>query len=1032
MAEKLDVNTVRKVSILRSLQIGLFVILICSTAFSLDRDRTIQQLYHTAWTAKEGAPGQINALAQTNDGYLWLGSSTGLYRFDGILFERIEPRSGGTFPSNNIFALLASSDGGLWIGFWYGGVGYLKDGNLTNYTEQEGLPTGRIRSLARDSDGVVWVAAASGLGWLEGGKWQQAGPEQNYPGKGAQAVVVDSSGTLWVATENTIVFLPKGTRSFQPTNENVGRVLRLAPSPDGAIWMAEVTRSARPVLLPGVDPRSLGPEIQVGSFGLVFDREGGLWVTSLGDGIRRVPYVDRFRGRKIGQFSNDAEIFTEKEGLTGDYSPTALEDREGNIWIGTSNGLDRFRESDIVPVRFPPGYQDFGLVAGEGGDVWTATSNRGASRIRGGMAAPVGMHAGFHCIFRDEGGVVWMGGTGYIFRYEEGQYAPVKAPASAKNFDISTLFLDHSGVLWIHIDQQGFLRLENGVWTNYDKQSELPKLSPISAFIDSSDRKWLGYAGNVLAVIDNERVQTFTADDGLQVGDVVAVRSRSQHTWIGGTLGLAVLEGGRFRMLTGEGAGFTGVSGIVEMSDGALWLNESHGISHIPASEIQLALDDPNHKVRYKLFDFLDGLPGTAQQRKPFPTAVEGSDGRLWFSTNKGVALIDPARVSRNTASPPVSVRSLSTGEEAYETFPALQLPKGTTSLRIDYTALSLSIPERVRFRYRLEGVDRGWQEAGTRREAYYTNLGPGSYRFQVIAANNDGIWNEEGAVLDFKILPLFYQTNWFILLCLAAAGYLAWLIYKWRVRTIKSRLHMQFEERLSERSRIAQDLHDTLLQGFVSASMQLDVVVDQLPADSAAKPRLDRIHELIGHVIEEGRNTVKGLRSSAVEGQANLEQEFARIKEELDFPEKVNFRIIVEGPSRPLYPTIHDEVYHIGHEAIVNAFRHSSADLIEVEIEYAAANFRVLIRDNGSGIDQEILTAGREGHWGLLGMRERAEKISAVLKVLSSAAAGTEIELSVPNRVAFQGQERSSWWDKIFPPKGEKRVSQKEGDNDE
>jgi signal transduction histidine kinase/ligand-binding sensor domain-containing protein len=1023
VAEKFEVNTTGKVSILRCFQIGLFVTLLCSTAFSLDRDRTITQLYHTAWTAKEGAPNQINALAQTSDGYLWLGSSTGLYRFDGILFERIEPRSGETFPSNNIFALLASSDGGLWIGFWYGGVGYLKDGNLTNYTEQEGLPTGRIRSLARDNDGVVWVAAASGLGWLEGGKWQQAGPEQNFPGKGAQAVVVDSGGTLWVATENTIVFLPKGTRSFQPTNENVGRVLRLAQSTDGAIWMAEVTRSARPVVLPGVDPRSLGPEIQVGSFGLVFDREGGLWVTSLGDGIRRVPYVDRFRGRKIAQFSNDAEIFTEKEGLTGDYSPTALEDREGNIWIGTSNGLDRFRESDIVPVRFPAGYENFGLAAGDEGDVWTATSNRGASRIRGGLATPVGMHAGFHCIFRDERGVVWMGGTGYIFRYEEGKYAPVNAPASAKNFDISTLFLDHSGVLWIHIDQQGFLRLENGVWTNYEKQSELPKLSPISAFIDPSDRKWLGYAGNVLAVIDNERVETFTSDDGLQVGDVVAVRGRSQRTWVGGTLGLAVLEGSRFRMLAGEGEGLTGVSGIVEMADGALWLNESHGIAHIPASEIQLALDDPNHKVRYKLFNFLDGLPGTAQQHKPFPTAVEGSDGRLWFSTNKGVAWIDPARISRNTIPPPVTVRSLSADEQVYESAPAPHLPKGTTSLRISYTALSLSIPERARFRYRLEGVDNEWQEAGPRREAYYTNLGPGSYRFQVIAANSDGIWNEEGAVIDFKILPLFYQTNWFILLCLAAAGCAAWLAYKWRVKVIKSRLHMQFEERFSERTRIAQDLHDTLLQGFVSASMQLDVVVDQLPVGSAVKPRLDRIHELIGQVIEEGRNTVKGLRSN-VDGSANLEKEFARTREELDFAEKMNFRIIVEGASRSLYPTIHDEVYHIGHEAIVNAFRHSGADLIEVEMEYAARNFRMSVRDNGSGIDQEILGSGREGHWGLSGMKERAEKIGASLKVLSSAAAGTEIELSVPNEIAFQGQRRAPFWSRMFPRKAEKRGS--------
>ncbi len=263
------------------------------------------------------------------------------------------------------------------------------------------------------------------------------------------------------------------------------------------------------------------------------------------------------------------------------------------------------------------------------------------------------------------------------------------------------------------------------------------------------------------------------------------------------------------------------------------------------------------------------------------------------------------------------------------------------------------------------------------------------------------------------------------------AAGFLAWLIYRWRVRTLKSRLHQQFEERLSERTRIAQDLHDTLLQGFVSASMQLDVAVDQLPVDSPVKPRLNRVHELTGQVIEEGLNTVKGLRSSHLPDAANLEQEFARIREELDFPRKVDFRIIAEGLARPLYPTVHDEVYHIGREAIVNAFRHSGADRIEVEIEYAAKNFRMLVRYNGSGIDQEILLSGREGHWGLSGMKERAEKIGANFKVWSSSTAGTEIELSVPNRVAFEGQRRMSWWDKMVSRKAKKQVSGKENDDE-
>lgn len=1030
MAEKLEIHAVSKASILRFLQLGLFVALIYSTAFSLDRDRTIQQLYHTAWTAKEGAPNQINALAQASDGYLWLGSSSGLYRFDGILFERIEPRSGVSFPSNNIYTLMASSDGALWIGFWYGGVGYLKEGNFTYYGEPEGLPAGAIRGFAQDGEGIVWAASAKGLICLRGSRWQQPGPEMNYPGKGSQAVLVDSSGTLWVATENTIVFLPKGGISFQITGETIGRVLQLSESRGGAIWISEITRSARQVATPGSDPQSLGPEVQVGSCSLLFDRDDVLWVASGGDGIRRVSDVDRFRGQKIAQFSNDADIFTEKDGLTGDYSTKLLEDREGNIWISTSNGLDRFRESDVVPVRFSPGYQDFGLAAGDNGDIWTVTTNRGASLIRRGIPAPVGEQTGLGSIFRDESGVVWMGGTANIFRYKNGISTSVSSPTS-NAFDINIIFKDRLGVLWIDVDQRGFLRLENGRWIAYEKQSELPKSALITVFVDPTGRKWLGYSGSFLSMIDNETIRTFSGDDGLQIGSVTSIFVRSQYTWVGGTRGLAVREGERFRMLTGEGEGFTGVSGIVETNGGDLWLNENRGIAYIPASEIRLALNDPAHKLNYKLYDFLDGLPGVAQQHKPFPTAVEGSDGRLWFSTNKGVAWIDPNRIKGNPPLPPLSIRSIITDAQTYDPGASPQLPKGTTSLRISYTALCLSIPERARFRYRLEGVDQDWQEAGTRREAFYTNLGPGSYRFQVIAANQDGVWNDEGAVMDFTIIPLFYQTNWFILLCLGAAGCAAWLVYKWRVHTIRSRLHLQFEERLSERTRIAQDLHDTLLQGFVSASMQLGVVVDQLPPGSPVVPRLNRINELIGQVAQEGRNTIRGLRSNAGT-PTDLEREFAHIREQFDIPGGINFKIIVVGTARALDYIIHDEVYHLGHEAIVNAFRHSGADLIEVEIEYASRNFRMSVRDNGSGINQEILNSGREGHWGLSGMRERAEKIGASLRVLSGPAAGTEIELSIPNGIAFQDQKRLLWWDKIFSPKGEKRITQKEADNDE
>jgi signal transduction histidine kinase len=348
-----------------------------------------------------------------------------------------------------------------------------------------------------------------------------------------------------------------------------------------------------------------------------------------------------------------------------------------------------------------------------------------------------------------------------------------------------------------------------------------------------------------------------------------------------------------------------------------------------------------------------------------------------------------------------------------------LRLPPLTRDLEIDYTALSLSVPEKVRFRYRLakglKGANGDWQDAGARREAFYTNLSPGNYRFSVMACNNDGVWNPAGATLAFAILPAFHQTLGFFGLCAVALAGLAWSAYRWRVRQVRASLHRRFEERLDERTRIARDLHDTLLQGFMSASMQLYAAVEELPPEEPARSHFDRVQELMRHVIEEGRGALRGLRSP--EGSVDdLETSLSRVPSELGIPVDTAFRVVAEGRSRPLLPVVRDEIYSIAREALVNAFRHAGAARIEVEIEYAARQLRVVVRDNGRGIDADVLRAGRKDHWGLSGMRERAERIGARLQVWSRAGSGTEVELAVPNAVAFTDGAPSSWWARWLP----------------
>jgi signal transduction histidine kinase len=311
-----------------------------------------------------------------------------------------------------------------------------------------------------------------------------------------------------------------------------------------------------------------------------------------------------------------------------------------------------------------------------------------------------------------------------------------------------------------------------------------------------------------------------------------------------------------------------------------------------------------------------------------------------------------------------------------------------------------------VQFRYRLDGFDSDWSAPSATRQAVYTNLGPGDYRFHVIASNGDGVWNGDEAAISFAIAPALWQTGGFQAFAVALVGTGAWAAYRLRLRQVRRQLNLRFEERLAERTRIAQELHDTLLQGFLSASMQLHVAADRLPSESAAKAPLKKVQDLMTRVIEEGRNAVRGLRSPAT-APDDLQRAFSAMSAELDVGNDLEYHVVVEGRDRPLQPIIRDEIYRIGREAVVNAFRHSAASRVELALEYGSRGLRLLVRDNGRGIDSKVLQSGTDGHWGLTGMRERADRIGAGFKVWSSADSGTEVELSVPGRVAFATGKR-------------------------
>ncbi len=500
------------------------------------------------------------------------------------------------------------------------------------------------------------------------------------------------------------------------------------------------------------------------------------------------------------------------------------------------------------------------------------------------------------------------------------------------------------------------------------------------------------------------------------MGAVTAIYGKRGRVWVGGELGLALFDGAGFQPVVSETEfALTSITGIVETSDGDLWVNSGAGLVHIEATETARLSRDPSHHVRVEVFDTLDGVVGSGVRVRPLPTLVQATDGRLWFVTNLGLYSIDPLHIRRNPQPPPVVVESVTANDKVYAPSSGLSLPPRTTSLRIDFAALSLTMPERNRYRYRLDGVDHGWQEARGRGEAFYTNIGPGPHRFRVVASNNDGVWNETGAVLDFVIPPTFVQTKWFIALCSLGAVAVAVTAIRIRFRQAAARMRMRFDERMAERERIARELHDTLLQGTQGLVYKVQSAINHVPEGTPVRRILEDAVERADRVMSEGRDRIQDLRITS-DARGDLPMSLAVVGEELAKGSSVDFRAVVEGRERVLRIEALREGYHIGREALLNAFLHAQATSIEVQIVYGIDDLLLHVRDDGDGIDTNIDEAARPGHFGIKGMRERADEIGAALEIWSHHGAGTEVLLRIPAMIAYAERPRLFRWSPHWP----------------
>ncbi|GIL39713.1 sensor histidine kinase [Roseiterribacter gracilis] len=1003
------------VPVARLLRVLPLLVLGAAPAQGLDPTRDITQFRRTTYRIEDGAPARITDIAQAQDGVLWFGTHNGLFHFDGVRFTRYLGGPGNEIASDDIASLYAPPEGGLWIGFYYGGIAFLKDGRLRSYGAAEGLPGGSVNAITRDLDGTMWIGTNTGTARLVGAHWELTqGPAWNKTSReNVLSLLVDRDGTLWEFTgSRRLGFLPRGSHKFEiylrgDPDAYVDYRMPLAMAPDGRLWLADPQHGIRPVDRAAEATGNGTPSLSVPvRRQMLFDRDGNLW--SAGTDLTRVlAPLPKPPARHV--------LFEQLE-LDQGLTFALFEDREGNIWTGSSAGLTRLSPRPLF--RALENYRYFALVTDKDGSLWAAAMGAAQRQplfhvVGGDIVQRAETSGSIVATYRDADGTIWFAYKRVLAQMTDRGLVETDLPDDVTGAGTMAMARARDGAMWVSMLRNGVFRLDGKTGVQNGGIATLPL--DTTAYVmanDAQGRLLLGYTDDRFAVVDGTTAKLFTAADGLHVGNVGAFAVRGDRVWIGGEHGLALFDGSKIVALQSETPGlFRQITGIVERAGGDLWIGGGAGIVRIARSEIDMALRDPRYRLKATLFDHRDGLPGTIQQRRPMPSVAETADGKIWFAASNGLAWIEPARIERNELPPPVLIWSVTDANgTALTPAPSLDLPAGTSQIRIAYTANSFTVPERVRFRTKLEGVDTAWQDAGDRREATYTNLGPGTYRFRVIAANNDGVWNETGASLALTIAPFPYQTDWFRGLCAALLLVVLVLLYRLRIWRLRVAVHARLEERIVERERIARDLHDTLLQGLQGLILRFQAATAKIPPHEPARAMMDSALSRADDVLIESRDKVKDLRAST-QGLTDLPAEFAEVGATLAQDHAAEFRITVEGTPCELHPIVQDEISLIGREALSNAFRHARARTIEVDLIFDRSELRLRVRDDGCGISEAMLKTGKPGHWGLAGMRERARQIRGQFQIWSNDGAGTEIELRVPASMVYRDAPRRFGW---------------------
>ena len=961
-------------------------------ARALDPGKAVTQYVHTTWRTDDGLPQtSVMKILQTRDGYLWVATQNGIGRFDGTRFTTFNRTNTPGLQDNWISDLAEDRSGRLWIASSHGGLTSFRNGIFSHFG---GIAELAARTLAAGPDGTIWVGGAGGVTRVRNGKIvRRYTTADGLSGDPVRRLLVDGDDSVWIATAGGLDHLSGGRIRSYSTKDGLpgGDVVGLYRGSGNSMWVktlgSDLVRWADGHFTPWKTKGVAGPAVH----DMLVDRNGNLWIASTTQGLLRI------RDQRVSRF-------TVKNGLSNDEALCLYQDRDGNLWAGTNEGgLDRFRDSNLTTFSTDEGLsgdRTHSVIGDGAGNIWVTTSS-GLSRLNGQGVRTFTTADGLPTnnvlsLLIDHRKALLIGTlSDGLIEMRAGRFAQRVAtrdgmPASP----ISGIVEDGANQLWLATNGSGLVRYRDGRITVYSKSSGLLSNTLFAVAEGLDGTIWIG-TDDGLNSIKSGLVGHYLTKSGPANATVVSLLFDSKKIlWIG-TLdrGLFRFENGRFTQYTvRQGLPDDTIGNVLEDSDANLWIGSNSGITRLNRQDLDAVAAGTGRAVRSIVFGKADGMKTADLNTGTQPNGWRARDGRLWFPTTRGVVVVDPAHLSFNRLPPSPRIEELVADDVPIDLALPIRLQPETRRLEIRYTAPNLSSPERMRFRYRLEGFDQQWIAGGVSRVADYTNLSPGHYIFHVSASVASGHWNGLETTFAFDLLPSYYQTWWFRTLCALAAILAAGAAYRLRVNWLHAKAAV-----LEERQRIAREIHDSLAQGLAGIVFQTEAALMSMTRAPEMTPsHVASARDLAVSSLDDARYSVANLSPPVVDHKG-LDDALSSVAEQLTRGRAERMDIRSSGTAWTIGPQASHHVVLIVKEAVSNAISHGKARTISIELNYAADEMLVRVSDDGSGFDRDLEVQDPERGYGMGNMHHRARSLGSKLEVVSKIGDGTVVTLRVP-----------------------------------